>query len=152
MNQRRRLTGVVTSNKMTKTVLVEIGRTFQHPLYHKVVHLSKRVMAHDELDCQIGDQVLIVESQPISRNKRWVVQSIIKHEIRSADTAISEMVTEPEPDVLKPVPEEPVVEEPQAEEPQVEEPQAEEPVMEESVVEEPVVEEVSDEAPAEEES
>ena len=82
MNDRRRITGVVTSNKMTKTVVVEIGRTYRHPLYRKVVHLSKRVKAHDELGCQIGDRVQIVESRPISRDKRWVVESIVKHEVR----------------------------------------------------------------------
>ena len=57
MNDRRRITGVVTSNKMTKTVVVEISRTFRHPLYRKVVHLSKRVKGTDDLGCQIGDQV-----------------------------------------------------------------------------------------------
>lgn len=88
MNQRRRMTGFVTSNKMTKTVVVEITRTFQHPLYRKVVHSSKRVKAHDELDCQIGDRVQIVESRPISRDKRWVVEAILKHEIRSVDTVV----------------------------------------------------------------
>jgi small subunit ribosomal protein S17 len=96
MNDRRRITGVVTSNKMTKTVVVEIGRTFRHPLYRKVVHLSKRVKAHDELGCQIGDQVQIVESRPISRDKRWVVESILKHEIRTADVGVAEVVTTPE--------------------------------------------------------
>ncbi|MBU2611152.1 MAG: 30S ribosomal protein S17 [Chloroflexi bacterium] len=88
MNQRRRMTGFVTSNKMTKTVVVEITRTFQHPLYRKVVHSSKRVKAHDELGCQIGDRVQIVESRPISRDKRWVVETILKHEIRSVDTVV----------------------------------------------------------------
>lgn len=88
MNQRRRMTGFVTSNKMTKTVVVEITRTFRHPLYHKVVHSSKRVKAHDELGCQIGDRVQIVESRPISRDKRWVVEAILKHEIRSVDTVV----------------------------------------------------------------
>ena len=88
MNQRRRMTGFVTSNKMTKTVVVEITRTFRHPLYRKVVHSSKRVKAHDELGCQIGDRVLIVESRPISRDKRWVVEAILKHEIRSVDTVV----------------------------------------------------------------
>jgi small subunit ribosomal protein S17 len=88
MNKRRRLTGVVTSNKMTKTVVVEIGRTFRHPLYRKVVHLSKRVKAHDELGCQIGDQVQIVESRPMSREKRWVVESILKREVRTADSGV----------------------------------------------------------------
>jgi small subunit ribosomal protein S17 len=95
MNDRRRITGVVTSNKMTKTVVVEIGRTFRHPLYRKVVHLSKRVKAHDELSCQIGDQVQIVESRPLSRDKRWVVETIVKHEIRTADSGIVETVVEP---------------------------------------------------------
>lgn len=88
MNQRRRMTGFVTSNKMTKTVVVEITRTFQHPLYRKVVHSSKRVKAHDELGCQIGDRVQIVESRPISRDKRWVVEAILKHEIRSVATVV----------------------------------------------------------------
>ena len=90
MNNRRRLTGIVTSNKMTKTVVVEIGRTFRHPLYRKVVHLSKRVKAHDEMGCQIGDQVQIVESRPLSRDKRWVVEKIVKREIRTADTGVVE--------------------------------------------------------------
>jgi small subunit ribosomal protein S17 len=96
MNGRRRITGVVTSNKMTKTVVVEIGRTFRHPLYRKVVHMSKRVKAHDEVGCQIGDQVQIVESRPISRDKRWVVESIIKREIRTADLSVAEVATAPE--------------------------------------------------------
>jgi small subunit ribosomal protein S17 len=95
MNNRRRLTGVVTSNKMTRTVVVEIGRTFRHPLYRKVVHLSTRVKAHDELGCQIGDRVQIVESRPISKDKRWVVESIIKREIRTADTGVVDTVVEP---------------------------------------------------------
>jgi small subunit ribosomal protein S17 len=80
---------------MTKTVVVEVSRTFRHPLYRKVVHLSKRVKAHDELSCQIGDQVQIVESRPISRDKRWVVESIVKHEIRTADSGVAEVVAEP---------------------------------------------------------
>ena len=88
MNNRRRIIGVVTSNKMTKTVVVEISRTYQHPLYRKVVHSSKRVKAHDELGCQIGDQVQIVESRPMSREKSWVVESIIKREIRTADSGV----------------------------------------------------------------
>jgi small subunit ribosomal protein S17 len=80
MNKRRRLTGVVTSNKMMKTVVVEISRTYRHPLYKKVVHSSKRVKAHDTLGCQIGDEVVIVESRPLSREKRWVVEAILKRE------------------------------------------------------------------------
>jgi small subunit ribosomal protein S17 len=99
MNNRRRMTGIVTSNKMTKTVVVEISRKFRHPLYRKVVHSSKRVKAHDEIGCQIGDQVQIVESRPLSRDKRWVVENIVKKEIRTADTGVADLnvgVTEEE--------------------------------------------------------
>jgi small subunit ribosomal protein S17 len=91
MNNRRRMTGVVTSNKMTKTVVVEISRKFRHPLYRKVVHSSRRVKAHDEIGCQIGDKVQIIESRPLSRDKRWVVESIVKKEIRTADTGVADL-------------------------------------------------------------
>jgi small subunit ribosomal protein S17 len=94
MNNRRRITGVVTSNKMTKTVVVEISRKFRHPLYRKVVHSTKRVKAHDEIGCQIGDQVQIIESRPLSRDKRWVVENIVKKEIRTADTGVADLNVE----------------------------------------------------------
>jgi len=87
MNERRRMTGVVTSNKMMKTVVVKIDRTYRHPLYRKVIHASSKVKAHDELECKIGDMVEIVESAPISREKAWVVQSIIKREGKTLDVA-----------------------------------------------------------------
>jgi small subunit ribosomal protein S17 len=77
-NTRRRLNGFVTSEKMDKTVVVEITRTYRHPLYKKVVHSKKRIMAHDEQGCQIGDEVQVVESRPISRRKRWVVESVLR--------------------------------------------------------------------------
>ncbi len=82
MNNRRRLTGTVKSNKMTKTVIVEVMRTYQHPLYHKVVRSAKSYKAHDELACNVGDQVVIVESAPISATVRWVVEKIVKVEMR----------------------------------------------------------------------
>jgi small subunit ribosomal protein S17 len=91
MNNRRRITGVVTSNKMQKTVVVEITRVYRHPLYRKVVHSSKRVKAHDEIGCQIGDKVQIVETRPLSRDKRWVVENVIKKEIRTADAGVAEL-------------------------------------------------------------
>jgi small subunit ribosomal protein S17 len=94
MNNRRRMTGVVTSNKMAKTVVVEITRVFRHPLYRKLVHSSKRVKAHDEIGCQVGDQVQIVESRPISRDKHWVVENIVKREIRTADTGVADLQVE----------------------------------------------------------
>jgi small subunit ribosomal protein S17 len=88
MNERRRLTGVVTSNKMDKTVVVEVIRTFRHKLYKKVVHDRKRMMAHDEKGCVIGDHVRIVESKPISRNKHWVVEEILRRDIAAAEGEI----------------------------------------------------------------
>lgn len=91
MNNRRRMTGVVTSDKMTKTVVVEISRTYQHPLYKKVVHAHSHFKAHNELDAQMGDIVVIVESRPLSRDKRWVVEKIVR---RQGEAAVTEMVVE----------------------------------------------------------
>jgi len=98
MNERRRMTGFVTSNKMDKTVVVEIMRTYRHRLYKKVIHSRKRFMAHDELDSQIGDQVVIVESRPLSRNKRWVVEAILRR-----DEAAGESMDIIEPEETKAV-------------------------------------------------
>jgi len=92
MNERRRLTGIVTSNRMTKTVVVEVSRTYRHPLYHKVVHARQKLKAHDERGCAIGDKVLVVECAPISKEKTWMVQSIIKHEGKVLEVA--EVATE----------------------------------------------------------
>lgn len=78
MNERRRLTGVVTSNKMEKTVSVDITRRYRHRLYKKVIESHTSVKAHDELGCDVGDQVRIVESKPISKTKFWVVEEIIR--------------------------------------------------------------------------
>ena len=87
MNQRRRLTGIVTSNRMMKTVVVEVSRTYQHPLYRKVVHSRQKVKAHDELGCKIGDKVQVVETAPISKEKNWVVESILKREGKTLEVA-----------------------------------------------------------------
>lgn len=92
MNKRRRMLGVVTSDKMTKTVVVSISRTFRHPLYQKVVHSTKTVKAHDELECKVGDQVELVESRPLSRDKRWVVEKIVKRAAAPAVTPEEEKV------------------------------------------------------------
>ena len=81
MNNRRRLTGVVVSNKMQKTAVVEVTRTYRHRLYKKVVSSHSRHKAHDELNCQVGDQVVIVESKPLSKTKRWVVEEILSSDI-----------------------------------------------------------------------
>jgi small subunit ribosomal protein S17 len=74
---RRRLVGKVTSNKMMKTVVVEVESSYRHPLYGKVVHRAARFKAHDEQGCQMGDTVRIVESRPLSREKRWVVEAVL---------------------------------------------------------------------------
>jgi len=79
-SKRRRLEGVVTSTKMMKTAIVEITRTYRHPLYGKVLHDKNRVKAHDLLGCQVGDHVRIIESQPISKEKKWVVETILRRE------------------------------------------------------------------------
>lgn len=84
-NKRRRLTGFVTSNKMEKTVVVELTRRYRHPRYGKVVTSNNRVKAHDELESNIGDQVKIVESKPISKTKRWVVEEVLKRSVREED-------------------------------------------------------------------
>ena len=78
MNNRVRLVGKVTSNKMTKTVVVEVSYAKRHPLYGKGVRSSARYKAHDETNaCKFGDLVEIVESQHMSKDKRWVVERII---------------------------------------------------------------------------
>ena len=72
---RRTQDGVVVSDKMDKSVIVEVSRTVLHPLYQKYVRKRTRFMAHDESNAlKIGDRVRIVESRPISRRKRWRVQ------------------------------------------------------------------------------
>jgi small subunit ribosomal protein S17 len=77
--QRKIRTGVVISNKMDKTVVVEVSRTVMHPIYKKFMRRRKRFMAHDEDNrCRIGDQVLIVETRPLSRNKNWRVRKVIR--------------------------------------------------------------------------
>lgn len=74
MNTRRRLQGVVKKSNSAKTVVVEITRTFRHPLYEKVMHTASTMKAHDEVGCKVGDLVQIVETQPISKSKRWTVE------------------------------------------------------------------------------
>lgn len=77
--QRKQLTGVVTSDKMDKTVVVAVTTTKRHPVYGKVMRLVKKYKAHDENnECREGDRVQIIESKPISRHKRWAVVSILE--------------------------------------------------------------------------
>ena len=77
--QRKRLVGVVTSDKMDKTVVVAVTTTKRHKLYGKVIRYVKKYQAHDEQnECKMGDKVQIIESKPISRRKRWAVVSIVE--------------------------------------------------------------------------
>ena len=76
---RKRLVGQVVSDKMDKTVVVTVRQTRQHPLYGKVIRVTKRYKAHDEGNaCHVGDQVRIVESRPISKDKHWLVEEIVQ--------------------------------------------------------------------------
>lgn len=104
MNTRRRLEGFVISDKMDKTVIVQVTRTYSHRLYKKVVHSRRKFMAHDELGSKVGDKVKIVESRPISRHKRWVVEEIIRRTQVGEDTIIDE------PELLESEVDEPEVE------------------------------------------
>jgi small subunit ribosomal protein S17 len=70
--------GVVVSDKMTKTRVVVIERVFRHPRYERVVTRAKRLKAHDEANAsKVGDKVLIEETRPLSREKRWRIREIL---------------------------------------------------------------------------
>lgn len=73
------LTGSVVSNKMNKTISVQIPRTVKHPLYEKYLRRSTKVLAHDENnECSEGDIVIIEASRPLSKNKSWKLQRIVE--------------------------------------------------------------------------
>lgn len=97
-NTRRRLIGVVTRIKSEKTVTVRIDRSSRHPLYGKVLRTNKNYLAHDELGCHIGDQVKMIESRPISKRKRWVVEEILQRQ-SELEASVSAVETQEEVDV-----------------------------------------------------
>lgn len=70
--------GVVSSDKMMKTVVVRVDRLVKHPIYRKYVRRRKKFMAHDELGAKVGDKVRIMETRPLSARKRWRVVEIIQ--------------------------------------------------------------------------
>jgi small subunit ribosomal protein S17 len=71
--------GVVTSNAADKSVVVKVENFVMHPLYHRFVRKSSKLMAHDEMNvCNAGDRVLIEECRPLSRRKRWRVRRILE--------------------------------------------------------------------------
>jgi small subunit ribosomal protein S17 len=76
---KKRLVGSVVSDKMDKTVVVRVERLVRHPRYGKVLRRAKKYKAHDaKNECRVGDVVRIVESRPLSREKRWAVEEILK--------------------------------------------------------------------------
>ena len=78
-NRKVTKTGTVISDKMDKTIVVNVERQYKHPLYKKIVRKHKKFQSHDENnDCKVGDVVLIEECRPLSRNKRWTLSKIIE--------------------------------------------------------------------------
>ena len=78
-NLRKERIGVVVSNKMDKSIVIEVNRKVKHPKYGKFVKKSSRFMAHDEKnECNIGDTVRIMETRPLSKNKCWRLVEIIE--------------------------------------------------------------------------
>lgn len=86
-NKRKRLTGEVLDAKMQKTAKVKVSRSYRHPVYGKVLRQSKNYLVHDELGVKPGDLVQIVESRPISKRKRWVVEQILKSSTQAEQEA-----------------------------------------------------------------
>ena len=84
----RSLVGTVVSNLMDKTIVVNVERRIQHPLYKKFIRRSKKFHAHDaENTCQIGDTVKIEECRPLSKTKRWRLVKVLTEGIVEGDNA-----------------------------------------------------------------
>ncbi|HHH53208.1 MAG TPA: 30S ribosomal protein S17 [Bacteroidetes bacterium] len=78
-NNRKQRSGVVVSNSMDKSITVLVERKLKHPLYGKFVKMSKKFMAHDEKnEANVGDKVKIMETRPLSKNKRWRLVEILE--------------------------------------------------------------------------
>lgn len=78
-NLRKERTGVIVSNKMDKSIIVQVTRNVKHPIYGKYVKKSTKFIAHDENnDCKIGDTVRIMETRPLSKNKCWRLVEIVE--------------------------------------------------------------------------
>ncbi|MBC7339411.1 MAG: 30S ribosomal protein S17 [Firmicutes bacterium] len=76
--RRQEMVGTVVSDKMQKTVVVAVERLVAHPLYGRRMRRTSRFKAHDEIGCQVGDRVLIMETRPLSKEKRWRVVRILE--------------------------------------------------------------------------
>ena len=81
-NLRKVMIGTVTSNKMDKTIVVSVETSVKHPLYGKIVKRTYKLKAHDEENvCQIGDKVKVMETRPLSRDKRWRLVEVVEKAI-----------------------------------------------------------------------
>ena len=70
--------GIVVSNKMQKTIVVKVENRYSHPIYSKTMVKTKKYLAHDEMEqCNIGDEVLVQETRPLSKRKRWILTKIL---------------------------------------------------------------------------
>ena len=77
-NSRKERVGIVVSDKMDKTIVVAVVNKYKHPLYKKTVSTTKKYKVHDENnECRVGDTVRIVETRPLSHDKRWRVEKIV---------------------------------------------------------------------------
>ena len=96
-NNRKRLIGRVVSDKMDKTVTVAIDRRSTHPIYKKVVSSTKKVKAHDESNSiPLGAMVQLVESKPLSKTKRWVVEKVLESTTEAEQAVLEEQLSRQE--------------------------------------------------------
>ncbi len=78
-NLRKVMIGTVTSNKMDKTIVVSVETSVKHPIYGKIVKRTYKLKAHDEENqCQIGDRVKVMETRPLSKDKRWRLVEVVE--------------------------------------------------------------------------
>ena len=81
-NLRKVMVGTVTSNKMDKTIVVSVETSVKHPIYGKIVKRTYKLKAHDEENkCQIGDKVKVMETRPLSKDKRWRLVEVLEKAI-----------------------------------------------------------------------
>jgi small subunit ribosomal protein S17 len=93
VGERKTREGVVVSDAMQKTRVVKIERVYRHPRYQRVVRMSKRLKAHDEAnETHVGDRVIIEETRPLSKDKRWRIRSVV-----SRANPAARLTTEPTP-------------------------------------------------------
>ncbi len=153
--RRKAMVGVVVSNKMDKTAVVAVERRVRHPLYRKIIRRTTRYKAHDaNNNAQLGDVVRIVETRPLSKDKRWRIAATLVQgnvaEVAPREIGVpEEALARPEPPAPAPVAAEaPVAEAPAVEAPVPEAPAAEVPVPEAAAAEEAPAEESVEEQAA----